>query len=111
MSVEKPDDVAVAHHEGVHRRVLGVAQRRDRELVRRRHVRTDEAQCDKAPQRVRQLVLFDEQREIGPVEPAGGERSVLHRRRQGLRNGIPDQPDEVRLSAQDAQQLVSPLRV
>ncbi len=95
-----PDDAAVPKEERVHR--LGVrlvAELRGRELVWRRHVRTDEARSGETAHRVPEPLGRDVERDVRPVQRPRGERGVLHTRRERVRDGVTEQRDDARLAA------------
>ena len=81
--------------EGVHGGKLTADELRDGRLVRRRHVCAGDPEGLEALQRRCQPVRCDVGRDVRPVEAAGGEGRVLQPRREGMRDRVPDQRDEL----------------
>ena len=87
-----PEHAAVPEHERIDGVPVGaVAHGDDCLLVRDRHVRTGEP--ERAERGDRRQRLIDVERRVVPVEPGSSERGVLHPRREGVRDRVPEERD------------------
>ena len=87
--------VAAQTDERVHGRQLAADDLRDRRLVRRRDVRPGEPERVEALHRGFEPVRRHVDSDVRPVEPPRGERSVLHTRRERMRDRVAEQRDEL----------------
>ena len=87
-------DASVTDNERVDGSQVGLDQPGRGELVRRRDVRTREAECEQSVYGVPESLACDVKCDVGPVEPACREGGVLHQRRERRVDGIAEQRDD-----------------
>ena len=75
---------------------VGLAERGDRQLVRRRHARTGEPERRESAYRLLEPLGRRRKRDVRPVEPERSEGGVVHARRERLLDRPADDPDELR---------------